>query len=105
MNRREPTRTIRALWWGWKAALSSAAEYRVDMVTGTIVSTVWLCIAITILGTVGTVYLAAMSGALALWMTKSEGIQGLLVGAEWILGGIVAPVALLPGILPFIVPY
>lgn len=47
MNRREPTRTIRALWWGWKAALSSAAEYRVDMVTGTIVSTVWLCIAIT----------------------------------------------------------
>jgi viologen exporter family transport system permease protein len=64
-----------------------------------------LAIAITILGTVGTVYLAAMSGALALWMTKSEGIQGLLVGAEWILGGIVAPVALLPGILPLIIPH
>jgi len=44
--KREPTRTIRALWWGWKAALSSAAEYRVDMVTGTIVSTFWLGIAV-----------------------------------------------------------
>ncbi len=49
------------------------------------------------------VYLAAMAGAIAFWMTKAQGVQGLLVGAEWVLGGIVAPVALLPGVWPDIV--
>ncbi len=58
----------------------------------------WLIAAtLTVLGTVGVVYLSAMSAALAFWMTKAQGVQGLLVGAEWILGGIVAPIGLLPG--------
>ena len=58
----------------------------------------WLvAVLATLLGTVAVVYLAAMAGAIAFWMTKAQGVQGLLVGAEWVLGGIVAPVALLPG--------
>jgi ABC-2 type transport system permease protein len=36
-------------------------------------------------------------------MTKAQGVQGLLVGAEWVLGGIIAPVGLLPGALPDVV--
>ena len=64
----------------------------------------WLvAILATLLGTVAVVYLAAMAGAIAFWMTKAQGVQGLLVGAEWVLGGIVAPVALLPGPWPDIV--
>lgn len=58
---------------------------------------------VTILGSVACGYLAAISGALAFWMTKAQGVQGLLVGAEWILGGLIAPVGLLPGVLPAIV--
>ncbi len=64
----------------------------------------WLvAVTVTVLGLVATTYLAAMSAALAFWMTKAQGVQGLLVGAEWILGGIVAPVGLLPGALPVLV--
>jgi ABC-type uncharacterized transport system permease subunit len=59
-----------------------------------------VAVAVTLLGTVATTYLAAMAAALAFWMTKAQGVQGLLVGAEWILGGIVAPAALLPWLLP-----
>ncbi len=64
----------------------------------------WLvAVLATLLGTLAVVYLAAMAGAIAFWMTKAQGVQGLLVGAEWVLGGIVAPVALLPGPWPDIV--
>ena len=35
-------RTVRALWWGWRAEFSGAAEYRLDLVSGTVVSAVWL---------------------------------------------------------------
>jgi len=64
----------------------------------------WLvAVLTTLLGTVAVVYLAAMAGAIAFWMTKAQGVQGLLVGAEWVLGGIVAPVALLPAPWPDIV--
>ncbi len=59
-----------------------------------------LAIVVTLLGTASVTYLAAMSGAIAFWMTKAQGIQGLLFGVEWVIGGLVAPVALLPGILP-----
>lgn len=58
-----------------------------------------------VLGIVGSTYLAAMAGALAFWMTKAQGVQGLLVGAEWVLGGLIAPVSLLPGPLAAIVPH
>ena len=53
-----------------------------------------------VLGLVAESYLAAMMGSLALWLTRSSGIRGLLYGAEWVFGGLVAPIALLPGILP-----
>ena len=56
--------------------------------------------AMVVLGTIALSYLAAMAGCIAFWMTKAQGVQGLLVGAEWVLGGIVAPVVLLPGMLP-----
>ena len=59
-----------------------------------------LAVVVTLLGTAGLTHLAAMSGAIAFWMTKAQGIQGLLFGVEWVIGGLVAPVALLPGILP-----
>jgi ABC-2 type transport system permease protein len=68
-------------------------------------STVLVAVVTCVLGLVGSTYLAAMAGALAFWMTKAQGVQGLLVGAEWILGGIIAPVALLPGPLAAIVPH
>lgn len=56
-----------------------------------------------LLGVIGASYLAALVATIAFWMTKSNGVQGLLSGLEWIVGGLVAPVALLPGILPDIV--
>ena len=38
--------TLRVLWAGWKAELAGAAEYRVDLVIGTIVTTIWLGISV-----------------------------------------------------------
>lgn len=38
--------TLRVLWAGWKAELAGAAEYRGDLVIGTIVTTIWLGISI-----------------------------------------------------------
>lgn len=68
-------------------------------------STLVIAVLTCVLGVVGSTYLAAMAGALAFWMTKAHGVQGLLIGAEWILGGIIAPVALLPGPLAAVVPH
>jgi ABC-2 type transport system permease protein len=53
-------------------------------------------IAVAVLGAVANLHLAAMSAAVAFWMSKAQGIQGLLVAAAWVLGGVVAPAALLP---------
>ncbi len=39
-------RSVRAIWWGWRAEFSGAAEYRVDLVSGTLVSGLWLGIAV-----------------------------------------------------------
>ena len=39
--------TVRALLASWRAELSGAAEYRVDLVSGTLVSTIWLAVSIT----------------------------------------------------------
>lgn len=44
--RGEWRRTVRAIWWGWKAEFSGAAEYRADLVSGTVVSAVWLALSI-----------------------------------------------------------
>ena len=38
--------TLRVLWAGWKAELAGAAEYRGDLVIGTIVTTIWLGISV-----------------------------------------------------------
>ncbi len=38
--------TLRALLVGWKAEFSAAAEYRADLIIGTIVSAVWLALAV-----------------------------------------------------------
>ena len=38
--------TVRALLVGWKAEFAAAAEYRADLVVGTIISTVWLGLAV-----------------------------------------------------------
>ena len=80
-------------------AATTARTWRSVGVTGTPFA--WLvAVLATLLGTLAVVYLAAMAGAIAFWMTKAQGVQGLLVGAEWVLGGIVAPIALLPGPWP-----
>ncbi len=42
MTRGQARRTVRAVWWGWKAEFSGAAEYRLDLLSGTVVSAVWL---------------------------------------------------------------
>jgi ABC-2 type transport system permease protein len=55
-----------------------------------------LATALVPLGFVAEVYLGLMMGALALWFTRSAALSGLLFGAEWLIGGLVAPVALLP---------
>ena len=61
----------------------------------------WLLAAALVpLGFLAEIYLALMMGALALWITRSDALSGLLFGFEWVLGGLVAPVALLPGVLP-----
>src|SRR5690606_27087947 len=36
--------TLRVLAWEWRATLQRAAEYRTDLVTGTLVSVLWLAI-------------------------------------------------------------
>lgn len=70
---------------------------------GTVSSDVgqWLLAAVIApLGFLAVVYLALMMGAVALWVTRSAAIAGLLFGAEWLIGGLVAPIALFPGMLP-----
>lgn len=52
------------------------------------------------LGVIASAYLAGLVATIAFWMTKASGIQGLLYALEWIAGGVIAPVLLLPGILP-----
>ncbi len=42
----EVRRTVRALWWGWRSEFSAAAEYRVDLVSGTLVSALWLAVSV-----------------------------------------------------------
>jgi ABC-2 type transport system permease protein len=51
-------------------------------------------------GFLAVVYLGMMMGSLALWVTRSAALSGLLFGAEWLIGGLVAPIALMPGPLP-----
>lgn len=46
MRRGRARRTLRVLWWGWKADLAGATEYRVDLVSGTVVSAIWLAISV-----------------------------------------------------------
>lgn len=38
--------TLRVLWAGWRAELAGAAEYRGDLVIGTVVTTIWLGISV-----------------------------------------------------------
>lgn len=59
-----------------------------------------VAVLMTLLGTLSMTYLAATVSTLSFWMARAQGVQGLLVGGEWVLGGIVAPVALLPGPWP-----
>jgi ABC-2 type transport system permease protein len=39
-------RTVRAVWWTWKAEFSGAAEYRADLLSGTLVSACWMAVSI-----------------------------------------------------------
>jgi ABC-2 type transport system permease protein len=56
-----------------------------------------IAVLVMILGAVASIHLAAMSAAVAFWMSKAQGVQGLVVAAEWVLGGVIAPAVLLPG--------
>lgn len=60
----------------------------------------FLAAALAPLGFVSEVYLGLMMGCLALWLTRSAALSGLLFGAEWLIGGLVAPIALMPAPLP-----
>lgn len=55
---------------------------------------------VAILGIIAMTYVGAIVACVAFWMTKADGMMGLVLGFEWVLGGMVAPVALLPGPLP-----
>jgi ABC-2 type transport system permease protein len=39
-------RTARAVWWTWKAEFSGAAEYRADLLSGSLVSACWMGVSI-----------------------------------------------------------
>lgn len=59
--------------------------------------TTWLlALGVLVLGIVAMAYVAACVASLAFWLTKAYGVQSLFFGAEWIVGGLVAPVAFLP---------
>lgn len=60
----------------------------------------WLAAGLVPLGFLSIVYLGLIMGSLALWLTRSAALSGLLFGMEWLVGGLVAPVALMPGPLP-----
>lgn len=59
-----------------------------------------LALVVTVLGITAASYIGAMMATIAFWMTKAEGVQSLIFGAEWILGGMISPIALYPGVLP-----
>ncbi len=42
----ELRRTVRVLWWGWRSEFSAAAEYRADLLSGTLVSALWLGVSV-----------------------------------------------------------
>ena len=68
-------------------------------------SDVALAVVVTVLGVAASSYLSAMVATIAFWTTKAHGVQGLLFGAEWVLGGMISPIALLPGALPSILAH
>jgi ABC-2 type transport system permease protein len=49
-----------------------------------------------VVGSVASGYLAGLAGTIALWVTKAYGVQSLVIGAEGLLGGMYAPIRLLP---------
>lgn len=64
-----------------------------------------LALVVTILGITAMTYIGALVACIAFWMTKAEGVMGLVFGLEWVLGGMVAPIALMPGPLPEILAH
>lgn len=59
-----------------------------------------LAVAIAVVGIVAVTYVGALVACVAFWMTKADGLMGLVIGLQWVLGGMVAPIALMPGVLP-----
>jgi len=55
-----------------------------------------LAVALWLAGVVGAGYLAALAGTIALWVTKSYGLQSVVIGLEGLIGGLYAPIRLLP---------
>ncbi len=56
-----------------------------------------IAIPVWIIGALTSGYLGALAGSLALWVTKAYAVQSLVIGTEGLLGGLYAPIALLPG--------
>lgn len=52
------------------------------------------------IGIVGVVLIAALVATIAFWVTRSEALQGLIAGVEWLTGGLLVPVSLFPGVIP-----
>ena len=52
-----------------------------------------------LIGSVAAGHIAALAGTIALWVTEAYGVQSIVLGLEGLLGGLYAPVALLPGFL------
>lgn len=74
----------------------------IALLDGAVATDPWAWVVAVVLlavGIVNMVYVAALVGSIALWMRKSAGVAGLIFGFEWVLGGLVAPVVLLPGAL------
>lgn len=50
-----------------------------------------------VLGLIGVGQLSTMVGTIAFWSTKAEGMQSVIFVGEWVLGGLVAPFAVISG--------
>lgn len=64
-----------------------------------------LALVVAVLGITTMAYVGALVACVAFWMTKAQGVMGLIFGLEWVFGGMVAPISLMPGPLPTVLAH
>jgi ABC-2 type transport system permease protein len=75
--------TLRALLVGWRAEIAAAAEYRADLIVGTIISTVWLGLAV-VPAVVVFQYVDAAAGWTLERLLFLQAVWYLMDGVMWI---------------------